>query len=449
MDSPEHNQPKTAWKILLLGALLVGFSVWTVANLVAVQRMRGAIEVRVGWLAGLQQIQATLHAQMTSSAQVVPPPEVVQAFRAQLDDQLDRMSSHPDDELAGMALQAQARLAAPATEHELSAGLETLTGLIGALRSSNRDLSVQLGKSWTFINVLAFAALLLAAATLGSMWLNHRRAVELARARRAHRSSQRQLGEARNLLEKVQAEKSDAALSAEKLKEQFLSTLSHELRTPMHGIMGMTELALLTELNEEQSEYLTAARESARSLLQVIDSILDYAVLASGRAWLVDQEFDLHACLSDAFEPFCAAAEAKDLKPSLKLDAHLPRKASGDAARLQRLLTELLDNAVKFTEHGEITLEARFESEQQQLELVVRDTGQGIEPELQREIFEAFRQGDGSMRARHGGLGLGLALSAQIAELMNGKIALRSDPGQGTEVCARLRIETQPALSSS
>lgn len=445
MDTLPNKPKRPAWKILLLGLCLVGFSIWSVGNLLAVHRMRRALEVRVGWLAGLQHLQSDLHADMTASEQVAPPADVVQAFQRDFQAQLARMSSDEDAELARLAHRAQASLTARA---ELAPGLEILSGLIGALRSSNRRISVELGKSWTFINTLAIASLLLAAATLYALWLSHRRALALAYSRQVVARGKQQLGQVRHALEQARAESTHAVQSARRLKEQFLATLSHELRTPMHGIMGMTELALLTELNAEQSEYLTQARESARSLLQVIDGILDYALLASGRVPLEQREFPLRACLREAVEALRPASDAKQLSLQLELDDSLPEWAWGDPERIGRLLTELLDNALKFTDRGDVVVRARFEPDQEQLELVVRDTGQGVPEDLQHEIFEAFLQGDGSSSRRHGGLGLGLALCWQIAKLMDGSVQLQSEPGRGTEVRACLRLVTQPALST-
>jgi signal transduction histidine kinase len=222
----------------------------------------------------------------------------------------------------------------------------------------------------------------------------------------------------------------DQALESSRLKSQFLANMSHEIRTPMNGILGFTQLALDTRLDELQRDYLETVETSARSLLRVINDILDLSKIEAGRVDLEHTPFALRACLEDAVRTVSAEAARKGLLLDCAIDARAPETLVGDAARLRQVLLNLLGNAVKFTASGWVR--AEVVARDGELDFVVRDTGPGVPAEKQQVIFEAFRQADDSVTRRFGGTGLGLTISARLVELMGGRIWMESRPGAGS-----------------
>jgi len=236
----------------------------------------------------------------------------------------------------------------------------------------------------------------------------------------------------------------DRAEEFKRLKSQFLASLNHEIRTPLTGIVGMTDLLLETTLDDEQRGYVDSARKCAESLLAILNATLEFSDLAAGAVTLDEMEFDLPDTLRAAASSFREKAEAKGLQLDLRLDPGLPAVVVGDPFRLRQLVSYLLDNAVKFTHHGKVELEASCRAARDgAVELVckVADTGIGIAPDKLLRIFESFEQIDDGLARSYGGLGLGLAIARKLARLMGGDIQVESAPGQGSQfyACAMLR----------
>lgn len=247
-------------------------------------------------------------------------------------------------------------------------------------------------------------------------------------------------GIAQDITERKQAEETvrkakETAEVANRAKSEFLANVSHELLTPINGVLGLTELLLLTVVTPEQREDLSAVKTSAESLLRVVNDILDFSKIEGRKIQLEQIEFNLRDCITRTKKALDIMAEHKNLNLMCVIEPGVPQTVVGDPDVLRQILINLIGNGIKFTERGEVSLRVNMVSKEVNeviLQFMISDTGIGIPVEKQELIFEAFRQADASLTRRIGGIGLGLAIVRRLVDMMQGRVWLESEPGRGS-----------------
>ena len=241
-----------------------------------------------------------------------------------------------------------------------------------------------------------------------------------------------------------------AAEAANVAKSRFLANMSHEVRTPMNGILGMSELLMQTPLNDKQRRYVQTLQKSGQTLIQIINDILDISKIEAGKLKLEQIAFDLRQLVTEAQELFSGQAGSKGLRLTTILSEAVGHEYVGDPVRIRQILANLIGNAIKFTAQGQVTVSMAVVDDavgQTDVCLKVQDTGIGVEPAIQANLFTPFTQADGSTTRKFGGTGLGLAIVKQLAEMMGGTVGVESVPGRGSTFWCTMRLGKSTAQS--
>ncbi len=300
------------------------------------------------------------------------------------------------------------------------------------------SLSIKLNREWRTLALVRDAS------------GRRRREEELRRAKERAEQAAAELEAANSVLEKTTVWANEMAAQtamANAAKSEFLASMSHEIRTPMNGVLGMLTLLEHTELNREQTDYVETIRYSGQILLDIINQILDFSRIESGKLELELMEFDPRREVEQSVLLFAERAEAKGLELLTTISEAVPAQVRGDAGRFRQILINLLGNAVKFTEKGEVSVNVSskaLEEGRAELCIEVADTGIGMTPEVVRKLFQAFYRGEDSTRRRYGGTGLGLAICKKLVEAMRGSIAASSWPGKGSSFRFSVEAEVVP-----
>jgi signal transduction histidine kinase/ActR/RegA family two-component response regulator len=291
---------------------------------------------------------------------------------------------------------------------------------------------------WTAAHTLSTLSFMLFAVVGILSWVMALR----RRVKSQTRIIQQQLEEAQTLKE--------AAEAANRTKSEFLANMSHDIRTPMHGIIGMSELMLQENLSEDQRECLTVVQSSADSLLSLINDILDFSKIEAGKLDFDSVEFSLRDCLNEVTRMLMLRATEKGLVLNCEVEPGTPEFVVGDPSRLRQILLNLAGNAIKFTQAGAVSIALAAEIDGR-LHFTVSDTGIGIAPEFQKTVFDRFTQSDAETRRKFGGTGLGLSICSRLVQMMSGKIWVVSEPGKGSKFhfTAQFGIATQPPLPAT